>query len=70
MHTPFHALHDCETHFSVAELILLTGSFFNPIHRVLDRRVYVFDLGMFLQKIVQPVLVLAEPLQFLVRQII
>jgi len=51
-------------------IFVLTGSFFNPIHSIFDRHIYIFDLGMFLQKIVQYVVILAEPLQFLISQII
>lgn len=57
-------------YFVLIRIFFFTGSFFNPIHSILDRRIYVFNLGMFLQKVIQPIIILAEPLQFLVSQAI
>lgn len=58
------------TGISIARRRFVTSSFFNPIHSILDGCVYIFDLGMFLEEIVQPIVILAEPLQFLISQTI
>lgn len=59
-----------ENRFTTTVFLQLTRCFFNPVNSVLNRRIDILELRVFLQKLVHQILVLAQLFQLLCCQVV